>query len=115
MQELIKWLDSCRLGKGNKYVIFPLSSREARFGMRRKGLRADKVLDKIHRSLVWGCVGLTAYGFYLAGLRVHRYFTVLKPAGEERERLRQLELLAEGQDKTEFLPEPPTASENLNH
>ena len=68
----------------------------------------EKILDTVHRSLVLGCVGLTVFGFYLAGLRFHRYFTVLKPAGEERRRLKELELLAEGQEKSEFiLPEPP--------
>lgn len=82
--------------------------------MKSNRLRVEKVLDKIHRTLVWGCVGLTAYGFYLAGWRVHRYITVLKPAREERERLKKLELLAEGQDKAEFLPEPPKA-ETLNY
>ncbi len=68
----------------------------------------EKILDTVHRSLVLGCVGLTVYGFYLAGLRFHRYFTVLKPAGEQRRHLKELELLSEGQDKAEFLlPEPP--------
>ena len=80
-------------------------------GMRPKGLRADRILDGIHKSIVLGCVGLTCFGFYLAGLRVHRYYTVLVPAAEERERLKKLELLAEGQDKKEFLPEPPKADE----
>ena len=90
--------------------------------MKPKRLRFDNVLDKIHRSIVWGCVGLTLYGFYIAGWRVHRYITVLKPAGEERERQKKLALLAEGQDKAaelqdkavEFLPEPPKP-ENLKY
>lgn len=78
--------------------------------MKGNRIRVERVLDTVHRSIVWGCVGLTAYGFYLAGLRFHRYFTVLKPAAEERRRLKELELLAEGQDKAEFLlPEPPKA------
>lgn len=81
--------------------------------MKRNRVRVEKILDTVHRSLVLGCVGLTAYGFYLAGLRVHRYFTVLKPAGEERKRLKELELLSEGQEKSEYLlPEPPQLNKN---
>lgn len=76
--------------------------------MKRNRVRVEKILDTVHRSIVLGCVGLTVYGFYLAGLRFHRYYTVLKPAGDERRRLKELELLSEGQDKSEFLlPEPP--------
>ena len=42
----------------------------------------------------------------------HRFYTVLKPAGEERKRLKELELLSEGQEKSIdsqefFLPELP--------
>lgn len=74
--------------------------------------RFDKLLDTVHRSLVWGCVGLTAYGLFLAGLRVHRYYTVLVPLGEERRLLKEQELLAANQEKSELLlelPEPPKA------
>ena len=37
----------------------------------------DRVFDKVHQGLVWGCVGLTIYGLALVGLRVHRYYTVI--------------------------------------
>ncbi len=33
------------------------------------------ILDRLHRGVVWTCIGLTAYGTYLLGWRVHRYFT----------------------------------------
>lgn len=86
-------------------ISYPLQKRA---GMKRNRVRVEKILDTVHRSLVLGCVGLTVYGFYLAGLRFHRYYTVLKPAGDERRRLKEIELLSEGQDKSEFLlPEPP--------
>ena len=80
--------------------------------MKRNRVRVEKILDTVHRSIVLGCVGLTIYGFYLAGLRFHRFYTVLKPAGEERKRLKELELLSEGQEKSIdsqefFLPELP--------
>jgi len=72
----------------------------------------DRVFDKVHRGLVWGCVGLTIYGLALVGLRVHRYYTVLVPLGEERRRQRELELLAEGAEQTEaaYVPAPPADS-----
>lgn len=76
--------------------------------MKRNRARLEKILDTAHRGIVLGCVGLTIYGLYLAGLRYNHYITVTKPAIEERKRLKELELLAEGRDKAEFLlPEPP--------
>jgi len=71
--------------------------------------RVNQILDTLHRGAVWSCVGLTVYGLYLGGLRVHRYYTVVKPAFLEKKRLQELELLEEGRDKLEqFLPEPPS-------
>ena len=76
----------------------------------------NRVLDKVHRGLVLGCVGLTVYGFYLAGLRVHRYYTVLVPLGEERRRQKELELLGEGRDTSDSIPAPPSRpSEELTY
>lgn len=40
--------------------------------------------DKIHRGFVIGCLAVTAYGTFLLGMRVYRYFTVTKPAAEMR-------------------------------
>ena len=74
--------------------------------MKPRRIRVEKVLDTVHKGIVWGCLGLTFYGFYLAGLRVHRYYTVIKPLGEERQRQLELELLSEGKSEL-FLPERP--------
>lgn len=49
----------------------------------------NALMDKAHRGFVWACLGLTAYGTYLATLRVYRYFTVIKPLKDAY----QLELL----------------------
>ncbi|XP_062554342.1 uncharacterized protein LOC134219584 [Armigeres subalbatus] len=38
------------------------------------------LLDKLHRGVVYTCMGLTLYGTYLLGHRVYRHFTVIKPA-----------------------------------
>ena len=70
----------------------------------------NKVLDSLHRGAVLCCVGVTAYGLYLGGLRVHRYYTVIRPAYLEKQRVQQLELLEEGKDSQEFLPEAPSLS-----
>ena len=43
------------------------------------------ILDRLHRGVVYTCLGLTAYGTYLLGLRAHRYFTVTRPRKEEAE------------------------------
>lgn len=45
----------------------------------------NHLLDKAHRGFVYTCMGLTAYGCYLLGLRVHRYWTVIRPAKLEAE------------------------------
>lgn len=39
----------------------------------------SQLVDRMHRGFVYTCMGLTAYGGYLLGLRVYRYFTVIKP------------------------------------
>lgn len=39
----------------------------------------SRMADKFHRGFVYTCMGLTAYGGYLLGMRVFRYFTVIKP------------------------------------
>ncbi|KAF4522369.1 hypothetical protein B566_EDAN012226 [Ephemera danica] len=56
-------------------------------------------VDKLHKGFVWTCVGLTAYGLFLLGLRVERYFTVIRPQREIREAELKKQLLAEGRDK----------------
>lgn len=67
----------------------------------------NKVLDTLHRGAVLCCVGVTVYGLYIGGIRAQRYFTVIRPAYLEKQRLQQLELLEEGKNNQEFLPEPP--------
>ncbi|EAT39695.1 AAEL008553-PA [Aedes aegypti] len=38
------------------------------------------LMDKLHRGVVYTCIGLTLYGSYMLGQRFYRYFTVIKPA-----------------------------------
>jgi hypothetical protein len=49
--------------------------------------RAGKnlMLDRMHRGVVYTCLGLTAYGSYLLGLRVYRYFSVIRPQRQAEE------------------------------
>lgn len=51
----------------------------------------SKFLDKLHRGIVITCMGLTLYGTALIGLRVYRYFSVIRPSREEAE-LKMLEV-----------------------
>uniref|UniRef100_A0A1L8DZV1 Putative cytochrome oxidase c assembly n=1 Tax=Nyssomyia neivai TaxID=330878 RepID=A0A1L8DZV1_9DIPT len=57
----------------------------------RKVPKRDMLFDKLHRGVVWTCMGITVYGTYLLGVRVYRYFTVIRPAQQQRE----LEMLKE--------------------
>lgn len=38
-----------------------------------------QVMDRLHRGFVYSCLALTAYGSYLVGHRVYRFFTVIQP------------------------------------
>lgn len=49
-----------------------------------KRLPNHRLSDTFHRGFVIGCLGLTAYGTLLLGMRVYQYFTVSKPAAELR-------------------------------
>ncbi|XP_055374905.1 uncharacterized protein LOC129607757 [Condylostylus longicornis] len=60
--------------------------------MLNKKVSRNQVLDRMHRGVVWTCIGLTLYGSYLLGLRVHRYFTVIRPAKQQKE----LQMIEEG-------------------
>jgi Cytochrome oxidase c assembly len=44
-----------------------------------KKIPTSKILDKLHRGVVYTCIGLTLYGTALIGNRVYRYFSVVKP------------------------------------
>ncbi|KAL1396279.1 hypothetical protein pipiens_010635 [Culex pipiens pipiens] len=48
------------------------------------------ILDRMHRGVVYTCMGLTLWGSYMLGMRFYRYFTVIKPARQEEE-LRMLQ------------------------
>ncbi|XP_053659341.1 uncharacterized protein LOC128708389 [Anopheles marshallii] len=48
------------------------------------------LFDRLHRGVVYTCMGLTLYGTYMLGVRVYRYFTVIKPA-RQAEELKMLE------------------------
>uniref|UniRef100_A0A1Q3FIC4 Putative cytochrome oxidase c assembly n=2 Tax=Culex tarsalis TaxID=7177 RepID=A0A1Q3FIC4_CULTA len=48
------------------------------------------ILDRMHRGVVYTCMGLTIWGSYMLGMRFYRYFTVIKPA-RQAEELRMLE------------------------
>lgn len=77
--------------------------------MKRVPAQKLSILDKLHRGIVLGCVGLTLYGLVLGGIRVHRYYTVLVPLGEER---RKAEALLEQQKNTEAkVPKSPDSEE----
>uniref|UniRef100_A0A1B0CV88 Cytochrome oxidase c assembly n=1 Tax=Lutzomyia longipalpis TaxID=7200 RepID=A0A1B0CV88_LUTLO len=66
--------------------------------------KKDLLFDKLHRGVVWTCMGLTLYGTYLLGARVYRYFTVIKPARQQRE----LEMIQENaQASTQMLDKIP--------
>ncbi|XP_055693391.1 uncharacterized protein LOC129795885 [Lutzomyia longipalpis] len=66
--------------------------------------KKDLLFDKLHRGVVWTCMGLTLYGTYLLGTRVYRYFTVIKPARQQRE----LEMIQENaQASTQMLDKIP--------
>ncbi|XP_054728138.1 uncharacterized protein LOC129237419 [Anastrepha obliqua] len=47
--------------------------------MQKKRVRVNNILDKLHRGVVYSCIGVTLYGTFLLGLRVHRYLTVVRP------------------------------------
>uniref|UniRef100_U5EQH1 Putative conserved plasma membrane protein n=1 Tax=Corethrella appendiculata TaxID=1370023 RepID=U5EQH1_9DIPT len=48
--------------------------------------------DRLHRGVVYTCMGLTVVGCYLLSCRVYRYFTVIKPMKQEAE----LKMIQEG-------------------
>lgn len=64
--------------------------------MLRKTARANAILDKLHKGVVCACVGITLYGTYLFGWRIHRYFTVIKPQKDQKQLMEKQNLLAEG-------------------
>ncbi|XP_055611077.1 uncharacterized protein LOC129757795 [Uranotaenia lowii] len=43
------------------------------------------MLDRLHRGVVYTCMGLTLWGTYMLGQRVFRYFTVVRPALKDQE------------------------------
>lgn len=47
--------------------------------MQKKRVRVSNILDKLHRGVVYTCIGVTLYGTFLLGMRVHRYLTVVRP------------------------------------
>ncbi|XP_058059138.1 uncharacterized protein LOC131209976 [Anopheles bellator] len=65
------------------------------------------LLDRMHRGVVYTCMGLTLYGSYMLGVRVYRYFTVVKPA-RQAEELRMLE--AGAANRAPALDTAPTLS-----
>ncbi|XP_055642664.1 uncharacterized protein LOC129779289 [Toxorhynchites rutilus septentrionalis] len=52
--------------------------------MKRKA--KDLLFDRLHRGVVYTCMGLTLWGSYMLGMRFYRYFTVIRPARQEEER-----------------------------
>lgn len=53
--------------------------------MRKSPINRTTILDKLHRGAVYACIGVTLYGTMLLGMRVHRYFTVVKPERQRQE------------------------------
>jgi hypothetical protein len=62
----------------------------------KKGPRASNIADLLHKGFIWGCIGLTAYGFVLGGFRVYRYVNVTRP---QRQAIQEKTLLSEDNQK----------------
>lgn len=60
--------------------------------MQKKRINSNAILDRLHRGVVWTCIGLTLYGTYLLGARGYRYVTVVRPARQKEE----LKMIEEG-------------------
>ncbi|XP_004523597.1 uncharacterized protein LOC101458445 [Ceratitis capitata] len=58
--------------------------------MQKKRVRVNNLLDKLHRGVVYTCIGVTLYGTFLLGMRVHRYLTVVRPQ-KQAEQLKMIE------------------------
>ncbi|XP_055906385.1 uncharacterized protein LOC129941712 [Eupeodes corollae] len=70
--------------------------------MKKERVNRISILDKLHRGAVYACIGVTAYGTFLLGVRVYRYFTVIRP---ERQR-QELKMIEEGRhDNVDKAPE----------
>ncbi|XP_058446477.1 uncharacterized protein LOC131427370 [Malaya genurostris] len=50
----------------------------------------NRLMDRMHRGVVYTCMGLTLWGTYKLGMGLYRHFTVIKPAYKAEE-LRMLE------------------------
>ncbi|XP_011211920.1 uncharacterized protein LOC126760350 [Bactrocera neohumeralis] len=68
--------------------------------MQKKRVRVNNILDKLHRGVVYTCIGVTLYGTFLLGMRVHRYLTVVRPQ-RQAEQLKMIE--EEGLDKAKTI------------
>ncbi|EDW00374.1 uncharacterized protein LOC6564609 [Drosophila grimshawi] len=64
--------------------------------MQKKPLNANTLLDKMHRGVVYACIGVTLYGTYLIGMRYYHYFTVIRPEKKVMDQQAELKLLDEG-------------------
>ncbi|CAL8143184.1 unnamed protein product [Orchesella dallaii] len=63
----------------------------------RKIAKPSRLLDRFHKGFVWGCLGLTTYGFYIGGIRFYQYMTVTRPS-----RLAAKEKLIQAEDPEEL-------------
>lgn len=61
--------------------------------MQKKRVGVNNILDKLHRGVVYTCMGVTLYGTFLLGLRAYRYVTVVRP----QKQLEQLKKIDEEQ------------------
>ncbi|XP_053696406.1 uncharacterized protein LOC128743769 [Sabethes cyaneus] len=50
----------------------------------------NQLLDRLHRGVVYTCIGVTLWGSWVLGTRLYHYYTVVKPA-RRAEELRMLE------------------------
>ena len=80
-----------------------------------KRVATERILDKLHRGIVYGCIGLTLYGLVLGGFRVHRYYTVLVPLGEERRKAEALKLSEKDNNTEASVPKSAAGSEDLKY
>jgi hypothetical protein len=61
----------------------------------------NRIVDILHKGVVLACVGTTLYGCVLLGLRLHKYFTVIKPQQKLKEIEDNKHLLREGTESSD--------------
>ena len=76
--------------KNTKNNIRPITDISQEIVMRK--VPKAMFIDKLHRGAVSLCIGVTVIGTALFGVRIYRYFSVIKPMRQEQE----LKMIQEG-------------------